>query len=455
MHRDSGDVARRAGMRSGRRNKGDEQQHSGGYEEAGQPDWYRPPLRGLLINRQFRLALWGLCYRSSPVKPIDKVDNELDPDSHAQVVPPLIVDRCRFRSPDAAAPRTTAVVGGGGDTKLTLVAYSTPEEAYKELIPAFNKTTAGKGVAFDQSYAASGEQSRAVEGGLPADVVEFSLEPDMTRLVDAGLVDKSWNQNKYDGFVTNSVVVLMVRKGNPKNIKGWDDLIKDDAEVLVPNPFTSGGAKWDIMAGYGAQLEDGKTEDQAKDYLTKLFDHVPVLDKSARESLQTFSSGKGDVLVGYENEAILAQQQGEDLDYIVPDQTLLIQNPVAVDNESESPDKAKAFVDFLYTPEGSGDLREQGLQAGRGGHQDHGGLPDAAEAVRDHEVRRLGARERRVLRPGEGRDRGDIQVPGEEHCLRLAKQPPHLLLRRRRRAACRGRSRSRATSSAAVSPCRT
>jgi sulfate/thiosulfate transport system substrate-binding protein len=250
--------------------------------------------------------------------------------------------------------------GGGSSSKLTLVAYSTPEEAYKELIPAFNKTAAGKGVSFDQSYAASGEQSRAVEGGLPADVVEFSLEPDMTRLVDAGLVDKGWNQNKYDGFVTNSVVVLMVRKGNPKNIKGWNDLIKDDTEVLVPNPFTSGGAKWDIMAAYGAQLEDGKTEDQAKDYLTKLFDHVPVLDKSARESLQTFSSGKGDVLVGYENEAILAQQQGEDIDYIVPDQTLLIQNPVAVDNESENSDKAKAFVDFLYTP------KAQEIFAGKG-----------------------------------------------------------------------------------------
>jgi sulfate/thiosulfate transport system substrate-binding protein len=249
---------------------------------------------------------------------------------------------------------------GGGSSKLTLVAYSTPEEAYKELIPAFNKTAAGKGVKFDQSYAASGEQSRAVEGGLPADVVEFSLEPDMTRLVDAGLVDENWNQNKYDGFVTNSVVVLMVRKGNPKNIKGWDDLIKGDTEVLVPNPFTSGGAKWDIMAGYGAQLEQGKSEDQAKDYLTKLFDHVPVLDKSARESLQTFSSGKGDVLVGYENEAILAQQEGEDIDYVVPDQTILIQNPVAVDNESENPDKAKAFVDFLYTP------KAQEIFAGKG-----------------------------------------------------------------------------------------
>jgi sulfate/thiosulfate transport system substrate-binding protein len=252
--------------------------------------------------------------------------------------------------------------GGGGDTKLTLVAYSTPEEAYKKLIPAFNKTPEGKGVSFDQSYAASGEQSRAVEGGLPADVVEFSLEPDMTRLVDAGLVEDDWNQNKYDGFVTDSVVVLMVRKGNPKNIKTWDDLTKGDTEVLVPNPFTSGGAKWDIMAAYGAALENGQSEDQAKDYLTKLFDHVPVLDKSARESLQTFSSGKGDVLVGYENEAILAQQQGEDIDYVVPDQTLLIENPVATVNESKDPDKAKAFVDFLYTPEAQKLFAETGYR---------------------------------------------------------------------------------------------
>jgi sulfate transport system substrate-binding protein len=168
--------------------------------------------------------------------------------------------------------------------------------------------------------------------------------------VDAGLVDDDWNQNKHDGFVTDSVVVLMVRKGNPKNIKTWDDLIEDDVEVLVPNPFTSGGAKWDIMAAYGAALEQGKSEDEAKNYLTELFDHVPVLDKSARESLQTFSSGKGDVLVGYENEAILAQQQGQDVDYVVPDETLLIENPVAVDNESEAPEKAQAFVDFLYTP---------------------------------------------------------------------------------------------------------
>jgi sulfate transport system substrate-binding protein len=149
--------------------------------------------------------------------------------------------------------------GDGSGGKLTLVAYSTPEEAYKELIPAFNKTPEGKGVGFSQSYAASGEQSRAVESGLPADVVEFSLEPDMTRLVDADLVDKSWNANEHKGNVTNSVVVLMVRKGNPKNIKDWDDLVTGKVDVLEPNPFTSGGAKWNIMAAYGAQLEKGRS----------------------------------------------------------------------------------------------------------------------------------------------------------------------------------------------------
>jgi ABC-type sulfate transport system substrate-binding protein len=139
---------------------------------------------------------------------------------------------------------------GSGSTKLTLVAYSTPEEAYKELIPAFNKTSAGKGVSFTTSYAASGEQSRAVEGGLPADVVEFSLEPDMTRLVDADLVDSSWNQNQHHGFVTDSVVVLVVRKGNPKHIQGWDDLLKPGVEVVTPNPFSSGAAKWNLLGAY-------------------------------------------------------------------------------------------------------------------------------------------------------------------------------------------------------------
>jgi sulfate transport system substrate-binding protein len=262
----------------------------------------------------------------------------------------VLLSACGGSSSDSGGD-ASAESGDGGGGSLTLVAYSTPEEAYKELIPAFNKTPEGEAVGFDQSYASSGEQSRAVEGGLPADVVEFSLEPDITRLVDAGLVDKDWNQNEHKGMVTDSVVVFMVRKGNPKNIKSWDDLVTGEVEVLEPNPFTSGGAKWNIMAAYGAQLEQGKSPEEAKQYLADLFENVPVLDKSARESLQTFSSGKGDVLLGYENEAILAQQQGEELDYIVPEETILIENPVAVVNESDDPELAQSFVDFLYTPE--------------------------------------------------------------------------------------------------------
>jgi sulfate transport system substrate-binding protein len=157
-------------------------------------------------------------------------------------------------------------------------------------------------------------------------------------------VAEDWADDQYDGFVTNSVVVFAVRKGNPKNIKTWADLVKDDVEVITPNPYTSGGAKWNIMAAWGAQLEQGKSEDEAKDYLSSLFDHVPVLDKSAREALQTFAAGKGDVLISYENEAITAQQKGEDIDYVIPDETLLIQNPIAV--TTDAPKSAQAFVDF-------------------------------------------------------------------------------------------------------------
>jgi sulfate transport system substrate-binding protein len=258
----------------------------------------------------------------------------------------LVAGACGGQS---SASGSSGADGSGG--KLTLVAYSTPEEAYKELIPAFNETPEGEGVSFSQSYASSGEQSRAVEGGLPADVVEFSLEPDMTRLVDADLVDPSWNKNEHRGMVTESVVVFMVREGNPENIRDWDDLVTGEVEVLEPNPFTSGGAKWNIMAAYGAQLEKGRTPEQARQYLADLFENVPVLDKSARESLQTFSSGKGDVLLGYENEAILAQQNGEELDYVVPDQTILIENPIAPVTESKEPELAQSFVDFLYTDE--------------------------------------------------------------------------------------------------------
>jgi sulfate/thiosulfate transport system substrate-binding protein len=239
--------------------------------------------------------------------------------------------------------------GGSGGDKLTLVAYSTPREAYEQLIPEFQKTAAGKGVSFSQSYGASGDQSRAVQNGLAADVVAFSLEPDMTKLVDAGLVAKDWNADAHKGMITNSVVVFIVRKGNPRNIRTWDDLIKPGVEVIEPNPFTSGGAKWNIMAAYGAQLRSGKTPEQAAAYLLELFRHVPVQDKSAREALQTFVGGKGDVMLAYENEAINAQQKEQPVDYVVPDNTILIENPIAVAAKSRNPTEAKAFVDFLHS----------------------------------------------------------------------------------------------------------
>jgi sulfate/thiosulfate transport system substrate-binding protein len=240
------------------------------------------------------------------------------------------------------------------------VAYSTPREAYEAIIPAFQKSSAGTGVDFDQSYGASGEQSRAVEAGLPADVVAFSLEPDVTRLVDAGLVDADWNQNENKGMVTDSVVVFAVRKGNPKNIKTWDDLVKPGVEVVTPNPFTSGGARWNVMAAYGAEVKQGKSKEQGVEYLRQLFKNVVVQDKSAREALATFTGGKGDVMIAYENEAITAQQKGEELDYVIPDQTILIENPVAV--TSDAPETATAFHDFLFTPEAQKIFGEKGYR---------------------------------------------------------------------------------------------
>src|SRR6266545_5117099 len=252
--------------------------------------------------------------------------------------------------------------GGGGSTRLSLVAYSTPREAYQALIPAFQKTPAGKGVSFSQSYGASGDQSRAVANGLAADVVALSLQPDMTKLVDAGLVAKDWNSDPYKGMVTDSVVALVVRKGNPKGIHGWADLVRPGVEVITPNPFSSGGARWNVMAAYGAQIKQGKSEAQAVAYLEQLFRNVPVQDKSAREALQTFIGGKGDAMIAYENEALAAQQAKQPVDYVVPDQTILIENPIAVAVKSKHPTQAMAFVDFLRSPEGQAIFAAKGYR---------------------------------------------------------------------------------------------
>jgi sulfate transport system substrate-binding protein len=246
------------------------------------------------------------------------------------------------------------------NTTLSLVAYSTPKDAYGKIIPAFQATPAGKNVSFNQSYGASGDQARAVAAGLGADVVALSLEPDVTILVKKGIVPSNWKSNRYHGIVTDSVVVFVVRDGNPKKIHTWADLTKSGVQVITPNPFTSGGARWNVMAAYGAERAQGKTDKEAIAYLKKLFKNAPVLPKSAREATQVFASGKGDVLLTYENEAIYANKKGVHTEYVVPKQTILIENPVALTKSGIKHPEAKAFLKFLWS------LRAQKLFADTG-----------------------------------------------------------------------------------------
>ena len=235
-------------------------------------------------------------------------------------------------------------------TSLSLVAYSTPRDAYASLIPMFQKTPDGDGVSFTQSYGASGDQARAIVAGLKADVVELSLAPDMDSLVSAGIVSPKWKQQSYKGMVTDSVVVFVVRPGNPKHIKTWRDLVRPGVQVVTPNPFTSGGARWNVMAAYGAWRKQGKTDKQAQANLLKLFKNVVVQDKSARDSVNTFLSGKGDVLLSYENEALGGQKKGQNLPFVIPKSTILIENPIAVTKTSSNAAKANQFLRFLRTP---------------------------------------------------------------------------------------------------------
>jgi sulfate transport system substrate-binding protein len=256
----------------------------------------------------------------------------------------------RASSALAAVVLATAglATGAARDTKINLVAYSTPRDAFAKIIPAFQETSAGKDTSFSQSYGASGEQARAIVAGLKADVVDLSLQPDMSDLVKAGIVARDWNANRYRGFVSASVVVFVLRDGNPKRIKSWDDLTKNGVEVVTPNPFTSGGARWNVMAAYGAYLRETKSPRKAVAKLTRLFENVSVQDKSARDALTTFLSGKGDVLLTYENEAILAQQKKQPVQFVIPKATILIENPLAVTKGAS--ESAKAFYDFLFTP---------------------------------------------------------------------------------------------------------
>jgi sulfate transport system substrate-binding protein len=255
-------------------------------------------------------------------------------------------------------PASGAATGGS----VSLVAYSTPKPAYAALVTAFGATKAGKGVTFSQSFGPSGTQATSVASGLPADVVNFSLSLDMTKVVKAGLVSSSWNTGPTKGIVTNSIVSFIVRPGNPKHITTWADLVKKGVGVITPNVFSSGSAKWNVMAAYGAELSLGKTAAQAQTYLSQLLHNAVAQPSSASAALQTFLSGQGDVLLDYESDALYAKSQGEPISIVTPPQTILIQNPIAVTTKAADPTAAKAFVAFLLSPAGQKIWGQQGYR---------------------------------------------------------------------------------------------
>jgi sulfate/thiosulfate-binding protein len=270
---------------------------------------------------------------------------------------------CGGSSDTATTGGGASSAGGGAKTQLALVAYSTPKKAYDALTAAFGQTTAGKGVGFGESFGASGSQSRAVDSGQSADVVAFSTTPDMTRLVKDKIVASNWDANPEKGMSSDSVVVFVVRKGNPKHITGWDDLIKPGIDVITPNPSTSGSARWNILAGYGAELKEGKTPAQALAYInTLLTKNVSVQDSAASAALQTFTGGKGDVLLDYESDAIAAEKAGDSIQYIIPKQTILIQTPIAVTAKSSHAAQAKAFLNYQWSTAGQTIWAQQGYR---------------------------------------------------------------------------------------------
>ena len=264
---------------------------------------------------------------------------------------PLALAAAALAIPVALTGCAASSGASGDDNQLSIVGFSVMKNANEPVISAFQKTDAGKDVSFTTSYGASGDQARAVIGGLHADEVHLSLEPDMTKVVEADLVDPGWKDNATKGILTDSVVVFLVRKGNPLGIKSWDDLVKPDVKVITPSPESSGSAKWNILAAWAhAAHAPGGNDAKAKDFVTMLLHNTIAMPGSAADAMASFLAGNGDVLVAYENDSIAARASGEDVDYVVPDDTLLIQNPAAVTTDA-SP-AAQDFLDFQLSEEG-------------------------------------------------------------------------------------------------------
>jgi len=250
--------------------------------------------------------------------------------------------------------------GSDSGATVSVNAFSVMEAANEPVFSDFEGTDAGAGVAFRTSYGASGDQSRAVVAGADADVVHYSLETDVTRLVGEGLVAEDWKDNATSGIATSSVVVFVVRKGNPDGIETWDDIVKPGVEIITPNPGSSGSARWNILAAWAHVAGNGGTEDEARAFITQLLNNTIALPGSGREATTAFTDGSGDVLLSYENEAILAKQSGADIDYVVPPDTLLIENPAAVTVDAD--ETARAFLEFMTSPEAQADYAQSGFR---------------------------------------------------------------------------------------------
>ncbi len=278
----------------------------------------------------------------------------------------LIVAGCGGGGSSSSGGGTSEESSGGssGGAKLSVVGYSTPESVYTETLqPAFEKTPQGEGVSFSDSFGASGDQSRAVAAGQPASVVHFSTGSDMERLVEEGeIVSKDWNKQPNEGIATTSLVVILVEKGNPLGIKSFKDLEEnEEAKVVTPNPFSSGSARWNIMAIYGSAIEEGASEAEALEAVKSVLEKVEAQPGSGRDAFNAFKEGEGNVLLTYENEAIKAEKEGEEVEYVIPPYTIEIETPIAVTKEAPEP-QAEDFLKFLWSNEGQELWAENGYR---------------------------------------------------------------------------------------------
>jgi sulfate transport system substrate-binding protein len=253
--------------------------------------------------------------------------------------------------------------GAGGGVQLLNVSYDPTRELYDAVNREFAKqwkAKTGQDVTVKQSHGGSGKQARAVIDGLEADVVTLALAYDVDAVAKAGLLDAGWQKRlPSQSAPYTSTIVFLVRKGNPKGIRDWRDLARPGVQVITPNPKTSGGARWNYLAAWGAELRRTKDEAKARALVKAIYKNVPVLDSGARGSTTTFvERGIGDVLLAWENEAILAVAKlGRDkLDIVAPPSSILAEPPVAVVDQVVSrrgtAAVAKAYLEFLYTPEG-------------------------------------------------------------------------------------------------------